>query len=664
MEKVVEAINGDPKPIHPKSKLLTKQSTLRLLDQDTADSVRSAMANKGGESDIDDTDSETEQDPIKRSAKSHHLGSVSKSKSTNLPEPKLTAQATIGGDHLAPSKGPKLLSKEMMTVDVGIDGGMASMDDGAKVRDDLGLNSGAKSSLSDTDQLSDPSSASRSSTEEILITWPQPDAAPIPKQMVLGKEGFLNKQGGKHKTWKHRYVVAVPGRLAYYKSKPNSPGDKPMGVVKLKNVVLSSKPAMPKYSNLFELNSNSQWNKRGTYVFSASTPAERAEWLDCLEILGGDCKAQIEELRTLESNKQDPIGAEKRARSFIHEVSQSIDEDEVCLKPPSIEVVPEEDTIPGIEPSTTKTKRHREGEFDLDISFITDRILVMSFPYSTQELSTFQTKGRNQIDTVERFLSGKYNKSYRVYNLCKENKYSDTRFNGNIGLYPFEDHCSPSLSLIHAFLKDMQQWMGASGSNVSVVHCNSGKGRSGCMVASYLIYAMGMFFNEAIELFNTHRINFGSGLSLPSHLRYIKYIDRIRLKPEFSFDREDEKVVESIQLHTPILCDSEWKPFITIVSVETGTEIFNSMKDGETVQNIKTRTITIRNINLPVRKDVQINFWNFEENVLNELSLVAYLFFNVSFVGNSLQFSKQELDKLFKCKVHSFSISIQFKEGD
>ena len=33
MEKVVEAINGDPKPIHPKSKLLTKQSTLRLLDQ-------------------------------------------------------------------------------------------------------------------------------------------------------------------------------------------------------------------------------------------------------------------------------------------------------------------------------------------------------------------------------------------------------------------------------------------------------------------------------------------------------------------------------------------------------------------------------------------------------------------------------------------------------
>ena len=64
--------------------------------------------------------------------------------------------------------------------------------------------------------------------------------------------------------------------------------------------------AMPKYSNLFELNSNSQWNKRGlvwlvsqfshlnmkfivcyyfsTYVFSASTPAERAEWLDCLEV--------------------------------------------------------------------------------------------------------------------------------------------------------------------------------------------------------------------------------------------------------------------------------------------------------------------------------------------------------------------------------------------
>ena len=38
------------------------------------------------------------------------------------------------------------------------------------------------------------------------------------------KEGFLYKQGGKHKTWKHRYLIAVPGRLAYYKTKPHGLG--------------------------------------------------------------------------------------------------------------------------------------------------------------------------------------------------------------------------------------------------------------------------------------------------------------------------------------------------------------------------------------------------------------------------------------------------------
>ena len=41
---------------------------------------------------------------------------------------------------------------------------------------------------------------------------------------MLGKEGFLYKQGGKHKTWKHRYLIAVPGRLAYYKTKPHGLG--------------------------------------------------------------------------------------------------------------------------------------------------------------------------------------------------------------------------------------------------------------------------------------------------------------------------------------------------------------------------------------------------------------------------------------------------------
>ena len=60
-----------------------------------------------------------------------------------------------------------------------------------------------------------------------LITtlwWHSATDTTVSSEVMLGKEGFLYKQGGKHKTWKYRYVVAVPGRLAYYKNKPHNPG--------------------------------------------------------------------------------------------------------------------------------------------------------------------------------------------------------------------------------------------------------------------------------------------------------------------------------------------------------------------------------------------------------------------------------------------------------
>ena len=88
MAKVNDAINGGAQPqetssvkANPKLKLLTKQSTLKLLDslvvclivclfvclfvylilyRQTADSVRNAMVDRDSESDIDDTDSENE----------------------------------------------------------------------------------------------------------------------------------------------------------------------------------------------------------------------------------------------------------------------------------------------------------------------------------------------------------------------------------------------------------------------------------------------------------------------------------------------------------------------------------------------------------------------------------------------------------------------------
>ena len=122
----------------------------------------------------------------------------------------------------------------------------------------------------------------------------------------------------------------------------------------------------------------------------------------------------------------------------------------------------------------------------------------MSFPYSEEEIASFQTKGRNDIEIVERWfvclfvclfvyccccclvswirntrnhtesticeLTFQSTTRYPIscaYR-CKEMSYPETRFNGNILTIPFEDHCPPPLILVHKFIKDMVRILATS----------------------------------------------------------------------------------------------------------------------------------------------------------------------------------------------------------
>lgn len=68
----------------------------------------------------------------------------------------------------------------------------------------------------------------------------------------------------------------------------------------------------------------------------------------------------------------------------------------------------------------------------------------------------------------------------------------------------------------------------AKGERVVVVHCKAGKGRSGTSICSYLISECGWTASEALARFTERRMrpNFGKGVSIPSQLRYVGYVDR------------------------------------------------------------------------------------------------------------------------------------------
>jgi protein-tyrosine phosphatase len=78
----------------------------------------------------------------------------------------------------------------------------------------------------------------------------------------------------------------------------------------------------------------------------------------------------------------------------------------------------------------------------------------------------------------------------------------------------------------------MRNWLRDPGSRegerVVVVHCKAGKGRSGTVACSYLISEEGWETEDALNRFTARRMRpgFGNGVSIPSQLRWVGYVDQ------------------------------------------------------------------------------------------------------------------------------------------
>ncbi len=88
---------------------------------------------------------------------------------------------------------------------------------------------------------------------------------------------------------------------------------------------------------------------------------------------------------------------------------------------------------------------------------------------------------------------------------------------------------------------------GHKSDRVVVVHCKAGKGRSGTMACSYLISECGWKPEDALARFTERRMRpkFGTGVSIPSQLRWISYVDRWTKGGKKYVDRE----VEIVEVH-------------------------------------------------------------------------------------------------------------------
>ena len=169
-------------------------------------------------------------------------------------------------------------------------------------------------------------------------------------------------------------------------------------------------------------------------------------------------------------------------------------------------------------------RRFQDSDFDLDMSYITEKVIAMGFPSTGVE-----TMYRNSLSDIIKFFHVRHNDQVKVYNLCleKDRIYNKNVFpNSKVGLFPATDHNPSPIKLILEFCIDICLYLIKNPEGVAAVHCKAGKGRTGVMICSYLVFSGLCQSSEmAFRYYARVRTKNNTGVTIASQKRYIKYFE-------------------------------------------------------------------------------------------------------------------------------------------
>lgn len=146
--------------------------------------------------------------------------------------------------------------------------------------------------------------------------------------------------------------------------------------------------------------------------------------------------------------------------------------------------------------------RTQHGELDLDMSYITDRIIAIALPSTG-----YATVLRNSEDEYSKYFNDVHGNHYRIWN-TSQLSYDYSKFNNSVVDVGWPDHHNPSVVTAFYMCAGMLKWLCEDPENVVIVHCLAGKGRTGCIIACLLLY-MGKFHKaqQALLHFAERRVD-------------------------------------------------------------------------------------------------------------------------------------------------------------
>ena len=164
-----------------------------------------------------------------------------------------------------------------------------------------------------------------------------------------------------------------------------------------------------------------------------------------------------------------------------------------------------------------------QGKYNLDLTYITPRIVAMGFPGSGLQLIY-----RNNLKEVADYFNETHPHKFLIVNIS-ENTYDANKFQGNVlHINKWQDHHAPPLHLLFELIEKVFGFLFISTSNIVVINCNAGKGRTGSLICSFLLYSK-YFTNiqDAFDYYSLKRFKKGHGLTHASQRRYVNYFFKI-----------------------------------------------------------------------------------------------------------------------------------------
>jgi len=464
---------------------------------------------------------------------------------------------------------------------------------------------------------------------------------------------MLWKKGKNWKAWKERYFVLHGNHLSYFKS---SSDKEPIGTIVMEGATIRTS-VDEKRTNCFTMMTASKVNSRDDWQFSAETEEERDSWIEALK-KATTAKQNLIEDRIFDLGIEDTEDDLKKSKNSEFRSSA------------------ENKSLQGkIRQAVSKKKRRFIDEnFDLDLTYVTDRIIAMGFPAEGTE-SVY----RNKMEDVVKFMEAKHLDHYKIYNLCAEKCYNANKFKGRVAIYPFEDHNVPPMNLLIDFCRDAEMWLRRDPLNIIAVHCLAGKGRTGVMICSLLLHFRKFeTSDQVLGYFGIIRTENGVGITNPCQKRYIRYYEQ--LSKGIIPGIPEEKIPKPLPIYTIPLAERKLEKIRLKTSKDfslkpgsynlyaNGRRIYNSKEAGSGPGFISkeqdSEYLSFWCQHVAMSGDIKLEFL---DDSKNEQPLFS-LWFHVSFIeGNVLGVCRREIDGVHKEKHKAkvgedFAIQLQFDQ--